>query len=112
MKAPDPMTCHPIYDEQAEFVRRAMDARPSLGYFITEIQQGTEASRDMEPAMFAPAPGRVILTIKRCAGPAPFIGDARRLQGGYVWNVAVDDDGRYVAGESRLDLHERYDMLA
>lgn len=101
---PEPDSAHPFWRAQADGIREFLD-RPAVTAHLPRSRSVTYASREQELEV---APTTITLTVKKCAGPAPFVGDPRVTQGGYVWRVAVDDLGRHVAGPATLSLRPKW----
>jgi hypothetical protein len=103
---PMPETAHPFYESQAPGIRRLLESsRYAIEVFTPRrVSVSFTATTPIAADLDMP---RKTLTIKKCAGPAPFIGDPVWEQGWYVWRVAMDDLGRHVAGEARLDISWR-----
>lgn len=43
-----------------------------------------------------------VFNVKTAAAPAPFVGDPILNLAVYLWRIAVDEYGRWIAGEARL----------
>ena len=99
---PMPMTCHPFYDGKDEGVRALLDRR---FIHVAEIQRLAPA-QFLQPGTEGPVTSlpvrRRTLEVKKCAGPAPFVGDPDN-PAMYLWNAAVDDAGRHIAGPAQLE---------
>jgi hypothetical protein len=96
---PMPDTCHPAYESNAEFVRSwTQDGpiripRPFRAYAFT--------SEDAAPLATEPLRS-LVLTPRKCAGGAPFVGDPTAQDARYVWRAFVDDAGRHIATGAEL----------
>lgn len=102
---PMPMTAHPHYESQADGIRSMLT---SERYAIRVFEpRHLTASYAAAPAPLDAAPTDRILSVKRAAGPAPFVGDPLWQQGFYDWYAAVDDLGRHVAGGATLTITHR-----
>lgn len=102
---PDPMSCHPHYAEQADGIRALLHLS-EIRVPRANVVASWAAPDDARP--IEPAVSRVdTLTVKRLAGPAPFVGDARFQVAWYTWRAAVDHVGRHVAGDSTLEWGHR-----
>jgi hypothetical protein len=107
---PMPQTWHPAYDESAAFVRDYL-AKTSDGYVRVYEPRALEARYEEpgEESIFGSSPpAPVTLTVKKCAGPAPFVGDPRMFKVWYVWKVAVDSLGRHIAGDAEMVWREDF----
>lgn len=97
---PMPGTCHPHYAEQAVAIRNGLH----LGH-VTVVETPRLHAFYAEPgdlSVYAsPFPTRV-LTVKKVAAPAPYVGDPMFAHRMYYWYAAVDDLGRHVAGDATL----------
>lgn len=97
---PMPETAHPAYTSNASAVRALMAAdRPYIAVprtYRAAYVMAEEVGPPTEPIR------AVVLTVRKAAGPAPFVGDPRVTRAMYVWRVAVDDAGRHVAGPATL----------
>lgn len=98
---PMPGTVHPAYASNAPAVRELMSGRdhvrvprPWRPAFVSD--EGAASPTSIEPLR------ALTLTVRKCVGPAPFVGDPRLKVAVYVWRVAVDDAGRHVAGDAEL----------
>lgn len=102
---PMPMTCHPFYAAMAESIRQHLH----LGNVRVMLPQSVEAlmTSSREKPVSDMSVRDAVLTVKKVAGPAPFVGDPIWQDGWYHWKAAVDDMGRHVAGEATLDIVER-----
>ena len=107
--APMPMTAHPFYEDQADGIKDLIDRgeRYAIEVFAPRRLTASWFAQGANPDLVEDMPDRLTLTIKKCAGPAPFVADARLWQGWYVWRVAVDHLGRHVAGDATLDISPR-----
>jgi hypothetical protein len=104
---PMPDTAHPAYESKARGVRALMDGRRAI-----LVPRGVRASAAFvsEGEAFPPAVAELrtnMLTVRRCVGLAPFVGDPRVHDARYVWQVAIDDAGRWVADSARLAWRHR-----
>lgn len=101
---PTPDTCHPVYEPQASVIRPFLDVRSAIQVALPRRPERlTWAGGTPKPT----AEMRVdvkTLVVKKCWGPAPFVGDPLWQEGGYFWKVAIDDLGRHVSGSSRLEI--------
>lgn len=101
---PEPMTAHPHYGALAESIRSHL-ARSSHPVRIAEAPRfdaNFYASEGNE--VYSASFNTRTLVIRKCASPAPFVGDPLLYSGWYYWYAAVDDVGRHVAGEATLDI--------
>lgn len=99
---PMPDTAHPAYEAQAISVRSLIDGRSAI-----RVPRGTSVRAfEMEPDVTAPPTALALhtntLTVRRCVALAPFVGDPRLVDARYVWQVAIDDAGRWVADSASL----------
>lgn len=85
LPAPMPDTHSPVYADVADFVRRAL-AEGRARFAVNLVDDA-----DM-----------ITLKIRRCAAPAPYVAPHPLVEAVYVWHVAVDRDGRYIAGPAAL----------
>lgn len=100
-----PMTEHPRYaGEDAEKIRAYMTQSNHISWayqvgeaFASEEGEGPLSSR----IRFR------MLEVKRCAGGAPFVGDPEKRPAYYLWEVAFDGIGGWVAGPAELRWVER-----
>lgn len=104
---PMPNTAHPAYESKAAGVRALMDGRRAI-----LVPRGMSASAAFvsEGEEFPTAdmmPRTNMLTVRRCVGLAPFVGDPGWNDARYLWEVAIDDAGRWVAGPARLAWQHR-----
>jgi hypothetical protein len=116
---PMPGECSLFYRDDADMLRswlRAGRTDPMI-YAVPPIEKAWR--RDGSEDMFGPEPKRIVLAVKHCAGPAPYVGRPFA----YLWPVVVDDLGRYVAGDATIefttpdfgedwDLYETHLMLS
>jgi len=90
---PMPSTVHPAYQSNAAFVRDLM----RQGHHRVLLPKPTPIhaflAMDSNPMVDFTQP--TTLTVKRCAAPAPYVGDPYCI----TWKVAVDDGNRWVASE-------------
>jgi hypothetical protein len=103
---PMPMTCHPHYGNQADAIRSAIPRLSHLSVVAPGVPLLADYSDGDKPVMGAAFP-TVTLDVKKCVGPAPFVGDPIWQDGRYEWKAAVDPLGRHVAGEAHLEIMER-----
>jgi hypothetical protein len=98
LAAPMPGTCHPdllaIRDRVLPLLERS-DPGPVV-YLESDLE---EAASPPGGALSRAMPERAHLTMRKCWGPAPYVGRPFA----YVWKVAVDDNGRAIAGEARIE---------
>lgn len=96
-----PMTCHPSLNRQAAGVRELIDADrgairvPVVKPLRATYQKQSEPTSDMATTV-------ATFEIQKATGPAPFVGDPRHERADYMWKVAIDSAGRWVAGEATL----------
>lgn len=102
---PEPDTSHPYYADKAEGIRAYLHL-PSLRVAETRMP-GAASFTVADKPIFRAATNIRTLTVQRCAGPAPFVGDPIWEDGWYVWAVAADDLGRHVAGPATLEISRR-----
>lgn len=50
---------------------------------------------------------RVVLSIRKATGPAPFVGDPQLQEARYFWKVATGEAGRWIAGPAVLEWRRR-----
>lgn len=103
---PMPDTCHPHYADKADGIRSMLVGRRPI--VVAEVASVSAFVSDgtQKPVSDAVIRQR-IMDIKKCYGPAPFVGDPLWQQGGYFWWVAVDDLGRHVSGPAELRIDWR-----
>jgi hypothetical protein len=93
-----PGDCHPAYADKP-FIRDWLNGpNKPRDYILVPILRSAFASYDVPTEPIALSPRTMMLMRKRCAGPAPYVGDPFC----YEWEVAVDDLGRVVAGDARI----------
>lgn len=99
---PMPDTHHPYYsDDEAAAIRSAIVNGLHTIQWLDTQSMPDAAFADPAPPLTSTLPVTT-LTVKKCAGPAPFVGDPYLNDARYYWRVAVDDLGRHVAGEAEL----------
>ena len=105
---PMPMTCHPVFEGQAEAIRSGIDSgRYALEWIAPRRIDAHYSSWDDDKAVTNVDLPIVRLDIKKCVGPAPFVGDPIWQDGWYTWRVAIDPSGRHVAADATLSISER-----
>jgi len=68
---------------------------------------GMVAAYRSDPEIVVTAPiDRIVLERRKCAGPAPFVGDPIWEQAVYTWPVWVDGD-YWIAGDAELVIAPR-----
>lgn len=98
-----PDTEHPAYTDQAASIRALMaDSKRYALKVPFSVGPPLVAAYGAPAYPLAPKVGTRILTIKRAFGPAPYVGRGFV----YMWDVAIDDLGRWVAGPTRIKLLE------
>lgn len=98
--APDPNTCHPAFKGQDDFVRRHNQDFVKI-LRIDRLAAYSKDTADIHPSDEPPIRTTILRRTKAC-GPAPYVGDSRVNEAAYIWDVWVDEWGRYVSGDSRL----------
>lgn len=94
---PAPDTCHPAYTNQAHAIRNHLHRSAVTVVSPDPIATITYPEGSDKP-LTGLATARHLLTVQRCAGPAPFVGDPFW----YEWKVAVDVLDRHVAGPTEI----------
>jgi hypothetical protein len=95
---PDPNDCHPALSHAANFVR---EYDQNVVQIMALNNKHVRCSAEhINPSDFVPTK-KLVLTRKRCMGPAPFVGSPRNTAM-YEWSVWVDDYGRYISGDAHL----------
>ena len=99
---PMPDTAHPAYASNAAGIRSLIvDGAPVVR--VPRLYRTTHAFTADEKPMAPTEPLRTLsLSVRKIAGPAPFVGDPREETAWYVWRVAIDNAGRHVAGPAEL----------
>jgi hypothetical protein len=101
---PPPNTVHPFYEGYASHIR--LKGRVRAKVQMVEPIVPTLAGQSV-PGEEKPERHTSILTIhlhrKTAWGPAPFIGDPLMIKGGYFWDYWIDAEGRWIAGDSKLE---------
>lgn len=101
MDAPSPLEWHPAYADKTWLI----DWLNERGQYADRHEMVLPVSRrltftlDLAPTSADVSQHRVLVR-KRCVGAAPYVG--RPFV--YAWNAAVDDLGRAIAGEARIQL--------
>jgi hypothetical protein len=90
-----PGEVHPAYAEDADLIRRWL-AKPQ--HDVIYLPYSSPLYADTDPAPIAPELRKHILTLRKAAGPAPYVGCPFI----YVWYVAEDELGRMVAADDSL----------
>jgi hypothetical protein len=109
---PMPETWHPSLPESTAGQLAAYLWKPSEDGKPAPIPRPLELVRLDEPlrAIYARDESEpvevqtrtVLFSVGRCMAPAPFIGDATEVDVRYIWLVAQDEAGRWVAGPANL----------
>jgi len=97
-EAPPPLKWHPAYAGKTWLLDWLNDdPRYRSDQMQLPILRATHFTADdpSEPAVASSKP--LTLRKHRCVGPAPYVG--RPFV--YTWNVAIDDYGRMISGESK-----------
>lgn len=97
---PMPDTAHPALEQYAEVVRSA-----KIDPIRISVPRAIAASR-VDPGELYPTAeiglSFLTLTYRKCAGPAPFVGDPQWRTAVYIWRVWTDDYGRHVGGSAQM----------
>ncbi len=95
---PDPNTCHPAFSHAAKFVREF-----NRGHVrISMVRSAPAYMEDVQPCPESPTNDHLVLSRKKACGPAPFVGDPLINEAVYTWSIWVDNQGRYISGDSEL----------
>lgn len=100
-----PMTCHPSLERQADGVRAMIGS----GYrdIVLPVLKRAEAIYSDKSMPTESLMGKTMLRVNKAVGGAPFIGDSLLCDAKYVWYVAQDDAGRWIATDSELRWRRR-----
>jgi hypothetical protein len=96
LERPDPREWHPFYSDDPDLLDWLEDSGN------TEVIFAADPAGWLEESPTGDKPRRLILTKRKAWAPAPYVG--RPFV--YVWNCAVDDVGRWIAGEARIQYVE------
>lgn len=98
MKPPPPLECHPWYRNRVDQLWAWLNG-PEESITIA-VTPAVTIRAYLEPQESDPGGlRRLHLRKHRALGPAPYVGRPYR----YVWNTAVDDNGRWIAGDSHIE---------
>lgn len=102
---PMPDTCHPYYASRAGVIRSGIARGDAQGLRVAEPPRLSASFATEGERVTSDAGMRIrTLTVKRCAAPAPFVGNPLLVRGFYTWRVGVDDLGRHIAGPAELQM--------
>ena len=69
---------------------------------VSERRRRSRPGLPDAPEPFDFNPPRVLLTARKAAAPAPFVGDPVLNDARYYWRVWTDQHGRHIAGDAEL----------
>lgn len=104
MDAPEPNTTHPFYSNYAHHIR--LSGRTRVKVQMVDHIDGISGLIDNDGYSKSEQAIPIVtyyLHRKTAWGPAPFIGDPLMWTAGYFWDFWVDAEGRWIAGDSKLE---------
>lgn len=102
---PVPLDWHPAYAHRTDLIDWLNEIGPWAHLHDIRLPIAERVTWVKDDATYPPGPTMKVrvLTRQRCVGRAPYVGDPFI----YTWNVSIDDEGRAIAGESRIQYIPR-----
>ena len=104
---PSPLEWHPAYADKTHLLDWLNEVGPYAKMWDIKLAIAprfnfasfASYTETEQPAITAPSFKTIVLHRQKCWGPAPYVGKPFV----YMWNAAVDELGRGIAGESRIE---------
>lgn len=100
---PMPDSAHPSFtEEEARDLRTLLERVESPSFTLIDERRTPGPPQGSDDRGWPLPIPTITFKIRKCAGPMPYVADPRVTQFWYVWKVATDPAGRYIAGPAEI----------